>query len=117
MRNICVLNTRHVQSAYLHPMDTAVNRTAITPCLLSNRQRQTIMLNRMLDHGGKGKRKGDKCWEAVGKGVWKEILTENWVCGQRFEDGEGASHADMPEGSVLWERWCKCLLSKKAPAA
>lgn len=75
------------------------------------------MLNRMLDHGGKGKRKGDKCWEAVGKGVWKEILTENWVCGQRFEGGEGASHADMPEGSVLWERWCKCLLSKKAPAA
>lgn len=49
--SICVLSAHPMQLAYLYTQDKAVSRTDITPRLLSNRQRQTIvMLNSVLGH-------------------------------------------------------------------
>lgn len=52
-----VLSAYHGQLAHLRTTDTAGKRTDATPCLLANRQRQTmVMFNSMLDHE-KGKKK------------------------------------------------------------
>lgn len=49
--SICALSAHLTQLAYLYAQDKAVNRSDITPCLLSNWRRQTIvMLNSVLDH-------------------------------------------------------------------
>lgn len=54
--NEYILSASHLQLAVPSTVDPAVNKTEITPCLLSNTQRQTIiMLHSMLDYGGEKK--------------------------------------------------------------
>ena len=51
-----------VPLAILSVRDTAGNKIDVTPCSLSNGQRQTIILNSMLGNG-RGKKEGDgECW-------------------------------------------------------